>query len=452
VGRDLVAASARLEAVESRSEVDQAQLREAALALGQALLCRELYAPAFSFFEVSLGRRDTMASLGRARQRVERSGYLPAVRWLVLLARRFPHWDDLLAAWGTYLRIDIERPELADIRDELYFQLGRTAYVGGAPALFTSAGFKPAAALLAQVAPSSPFYVKAKLFEGACRVREYDARHAVAAFKEARRAASVGGAAESTRLRDLATISLARTFFSTGQLEVATREYAQIPPASPYRVESEFEAAWTRFRAGDHPGAIAHLDALDAQPGTLAPHVLGEALLMRATMSELDGFDFQATNQVQRSMDILQRLQARIRRVLSVPPRDDDLFPEDQRPSDDALYALATELRAGREGPKSDLAGATRWAFASGRLQWQFDYIDELSRELSLLEGMEPLWRQSRTAAHLRTDLTERRLATTRELGNLFGRRLIRESRELGLLIRRLVHPSQYEPLGERAR
>jgi len=65
---------------------------------------------------------------------------------------------------------------------------------------------------------------------------------------------------------------------------------------------------------------------------------------------------------------------------------------------------------------------------------------------------MEPVWRQSRTAARLRTELTERRLATTRELGNLFGRHLIRESRELGLLIRHLAHPSYYEPLGERAR
>jgi hypothetical protein len=33
----------------------------------------------------------------------------------------------------------------------------------------------------------------------------------------------------------------------------------------------------------------------------------------------------------------------------------------------------------------------------------------------------------------------------------MFGRRLIRESRELGLLIRHLVHRSYYEPLGERA-
>ena len=82
VGRDLVAASARLEAAESRSEVDQAQLREAALAFGQTLFCRELYAPSLWFFEVSLGRRDTTASRGRALG-IEPSPYLPALRWLV---------------------------------------------------------------------------------------------------------------------------------------------------------------------------------------------------------------------------------------------------------------------------------------------------------------------------------------------------------------------------------
>ena len=76
--------------------------------------------------------------------------------------------------------------------------------------------------------PSSEFYVQAKLFEGATHVREYKAKPAVESFKEVLRVGAESTTRKVKPFEDLANLSLARTFYSTGQYELAAKYFDRV--------------------------------------------------------------------------------------------------------------------------------------------------------------------------------------------------------------------------------
>jgi tetratricopeptide (TPR) repeat protein len=79
---------------------------------------------------------------------------------------------------------DLERAELADVRDELHYLGGIARYQRGR--------FREAIELFDQIPATSPLFVKAKLFTGATHIREYQAQPAIAAFEEALGVSSAG--------------------------------------------------------------------------------------------------------------------------------------------------------------------------------------------------------------------------------------------------------------------
>ena len=77
-------------------------------------------------------------------------------------------------------------------------------------------------------------------------MREYQAKPAVEAFKEVLRASTQ----PDPRIRpfeDLANLSLARTFYSTGQFELATKYFDRVSHDVPDWADSFFEASWANF-------------------------------------------------------------------------------------------------------------------------------------------------------------------------------------------------------------
>ena len=94
---------------------------------------------------------------------------------------------------------------------------------------------------------SSEFYVQAKLFEGATHVREYQAKPAVEAFKEVLRTAAESSDPRIKPFEDLANLSLARTFYSTGQYELATKYFDRVSQESYDWANSLFESSWANF-------------------------------------------------------------------------------------------------------------------------------------------------------------------------------------------------------------
>ena len=84
-------------------------------------------------------------------------------------------------------------------------------------------------------------------FEGATHVRGYQAKPAVEAFKEVLRASVDNPDPKIRPFEDLANLSLARTFYSTGQFEQAAKFFDRVSSDSYDWANSLFESSWANF-------------------------------------------------------------------------------------------------------------------------------------------------------------------------------------------------------------
>jgi len=175
--------------IQSRAVHGRAPEPESAVGRAQELYCLRLYAPAAAVLtEQVLGKQeaaatgaDGTASPDPAPLAADRA---LALRWLVYIHRRFPGWERIVDVVGEAAREDLDRPELADLRDDLQLLAGRFEY--------RRERFDDALALLQTIPASSPLRAQAALFEGALHVRTGASNLALAAFAEALHAAPMG--------------------------------------------------------------------------------------------------------------------------------------------------------------------------------------------------------------------------------------------------------------------
>src|SRR4051794_6353894 len=203
-GEDWYSASIELnKVIEGETGDVEANKQKAEFWMGKALYNLTYYSASLSFFDRIVQKGPSHAY------------YNATLKWLASLSRQLPDSTGILEKIGKYQRAELDQPALEKVRDELYFLLGKYYYQKG--------NFKEAVSLFQTVQPSSEFYVQAKLFEGATHVREYQAKPAVEAFKEVLRASVDNPDPKIRPFEDLANLSLARTFYSTGQFEQAAK-------------------------------------------------------------------------------------------------------------------------------------------------------------------------------------------------------------------------------------
>ena len=130
--------------------------------------------------------------------------------------------------------------------------------------------------------------MQAKLFEGATHVREYNAKPAVEAFKEVLR---VGAESDDPKIKpyeDLANLSLARIFYSTGQYDLATKYFDRVSTDSYDWPNSLFEASWANFmlKQAGYSKALGNIQTLQAPyfDNFIKPESIAEALTVKATI------------------------------------------------------------------------------------------------------------------------------------------------------------------------
>src|SRR6185295_9539469 len=223
---------------------DQEPLPENALARGQSFYCLGLYAASVTVLTDHAIGKPVSVALDEAIKSPETpplaDDRVPALRWLVYVHRRFPGWERINDAVGEVARADLERPELADVRDDLHALAARFEYQKGR--------FAKAVELLRMIPATSPVHAEAVLLEGAIDVRVESPLEALVAFDEVLRAIPAGADPKRARERDLAVISIARVQYAMGQLEAAGRNYDSLPPSSTYWAAAALEGAWTRYK------------------------------------------------------------------------------------------------------------------------------------------------------------------------------------------------------------
>src|SRR6185436_15350730 len=318
---------------------------------------------------------------------------------------------------------ELDQPALESVRDELYFLLGKYNYSKGK--------FKEAVALFGVVNPKSEFYVQAKLFEGATHVREYQGKPAVESFKEVLRVAAESSDSNVKPYEDLANLSLARTFYSTGQYDLAVKYFDRVSMESYDWPNSLFEASWANFmlKQAGYSKALGHIHTLQAPyfENFVKPESVAEALTVKATIYFYNCL-------YDRAEDVIREFNE------SVPPLAQELKRiGETHQANDAFFEFASKIRAGESGLPGNVERVAKAVLSDRSLARRFEYVQELDREMAQHERADPAWKSTAVANAVLTDITLQRSLTVNETGELAKQRVSRLVGELANLIRRVL-------------
>jgi tetratricopeptide (TPR) repeat protein len=390
---------------------DELSRQTAEFKMGKTLYKLHFYSASISYF-------DRIVQKGSAHPH-----YNETLQWLAALTRDVPDSAGVLEKIGKYDRTELENPQLSTVRDELYFLLGKFNY--------SKNKFKEAVELFNQVNPKSPFYVQAKLFEGATHVREYDAKPAVESFKEVLRVAEESSDPKVRPFQDLANLSLARVFYSTGQFVLATKYFDRVSPDSYDWPNSLFESSWANFmlKQAGYSKALGNIHTLRAPffEYFIKPESAAEALTVKATIYFYNCL-FDRANDAMAEFD---------ETVPDIRKGLDDMLKKYKDNSD--FFDAAVKVRMGRSGMKAIVERAARAVLTDRSLAKRFEYVRELDKELAAHDKADVAWKSTAVANNIFSDIGVSRALMVNEAGEMARKRIERLVGEFAALTVRVT-------------
>ncbi|WP_437593178.1 tetratricopeptide repeat protein [Sorangium sp. So ce1000] len=214
--------------------------------------------------------------------------------WLSKLATQLPEPADIIERVGKYKTEQVARfnnPQQRDLYWQLNYLLGRYKY--------RNRNYEEAISLFAKVDPNSKYYVQAQFFSGISYVQLRKSVPAVKSFQRIVQAIDEGveGLEDEARMRDLAFLSMARTYYSASvrlddnnvptidaaKLSAAVKYWNRVDVASEYWLDSLFEQSWAYFMAGLYPQALGNIHTIESPyfPNSFYP----EADILKAVVS-----------------------------------------------------------------------------------------------------------------------------------------------------------------------
>ena len=411
-GEDYYSASIELnKVVEGESGDTEPNRQKAEFWMGKSLYNLRFYSAALSYFDRIVQKGPSHAY------------YNATLKWLASLSRQLPDSTGILEKIGKYNRTELDQPALEKVRDELYFLLGKFYYQKGQ--------FKEAVELFNTVPTSSEFYVQAKLFEGATHVREYQAKPAVESFKEVLRAAAESDDPKVRPFEDLANLSLARTFYSTGQFELATKYFDRVSQDSDQWPDSLFESSWANFmlKQKGYSKALGNIHTLQAPffENYIKPESVGEALTVKATIYFYNCLYDRAEGAISEFNSSYPQMFQELSKLVS------------STTDNAAMFETAVKIRKGTSGLPEHTERSARAILSDRSLVKRFEYVDELTRELNQHEKADSSWKNTNIAQNILADLTLQKSLAINEAGDLSRRRIKRLTDELAQLIKRVI-------------
>jgi len=195
--------------------------------------------------------------------------------WLAKLATTLPEPADIVERVGKYSADQVARFNNAQQRDlfwQLNYLLGRYKY--------RNRQYEEAIQLFEKIDKKSKYYVQGQFFNGISYVQLKKSVPAVQAFQRIAQSIDDGveGVEDEQRMRDLAYLSMARTYYSASirldennqpsidekKLSAAVKYWNRIDVASEYWLDGLFEESWAYFMAGDYPRALGNIHTIQA--------------------------------------------------------------------------------------------------------------------------------------------------------------------------------------------
>ena len=422
--KDFFSASIELKKVlDGESGDDESNKQRAQFFMGKTLYQMGFYAASLSYFDKIVQAGDAHTYHGAT------------LKWLAALSRVLPETSGILQKIGTYDPSALDDPSLASVRDELYFLLGRHYYAKGG-----DGDFDKAISLFDKVSTQSPFYIKAKFFEGVTYVREYKGAPAVDAFK----AILVIGethppqysADEVENYKELAQLQMARIFYSTQQFDTSIKYFEKLPQDSADWAESLFEASWAYFMKTLNSKALGNIHTLDAP--YFENEFYPESVLLRAVIY----FKYCLYDQAQEAIDDFNDKYKPLTKNLG------DILAKTQDNAE--FYEYVKKVRANKAGLDPLTQRLVMSQLNDKSLLKTFTWVDELNHELDMLQKSDKAWQTTQIAAEVLQELTVQQSVAAADAGKVARDRIQREYDSLGELARDGIR-IEYEILNAKA-
>lgn len=309
--------------------------------------------------------------------------------WLAKLATQLPEAADIVERVGKYSTRELARFNNAQ-QKELYWQLNYLL----ARFQMRNRDYVKAIELLGRVDQQSPYFAQAQLVQGIAEIAEKKSVPAIQAF---RRVLESKGPSTQTdeyaRTRDLALLSLARTYYSGAvqtdsrgsstsnptRLGLSLKYSTDIARASEYWEEATLVRTWSFFITGDDAHA---LECIDALRGSYYP----ETSLIEASIAF-------ANSEHDRTRALLADfakkygpIRAKLETFLASMPADKE---------DGRLFALLASARTEHASVAPELLGFLRSLTSQRIFKDNFEYVQQLDEEALRFRRDNPSFKRS---------------------------------------------------------
>jgi hypothetical protein len=403
--KDFFSASIELKKVLDGESGDDAKNKQRAeFFMGKTLYQMGFYAGSLAYFDKIVQAGDNHTYHGAA------------LKWLAALSRVLPETSGILEKIGTYDPSALNDPSLASVKDELLFLLGRNFYRQG-----RDGDFDKAISLFQQVDRNSPFYIKAKFFEGVTYVRKYEGKPAVDAFKEilviGEERPKQYSADDIDNYRELAQLQMARVFYSTQQFDTSIKYFEKLPQDSADWAESLFEASWAYYMKTLNSKALGNIHTLNAP--YFENQFFPESELLKSVIYFKYCLYDQAEEAIQDFNDKYGPLKKNLEEM--VAKFDDNA----------EFYDYVKKVKAGKAGLDDKTQRLVMSVLNDKTLLKTFAWVDELNKELAMHAKSDKAWQTTQVASEVLQELTVQQSVAAAEAGKVARDRIERLAREL---------------------
>ncbi len=338
------------------------------------------------------------------------------LKWLAALSRVLPETSGILDLIGTYDVGALDDSMMEEVRDELYYLLGRHFYRKGE--------FDQAIDLFTRVDRKSEFFIKAKFFEGVTYVRKLEGKPAGEAFKEilviGRERPDAYKAEDIDQFEELAIMQMARVFYSTRNHKKAIEYYEKLEQDSPDWATSLFEASWAYFMLTNNSKALGNIHTLNAP--YFENEFYPESVLLKSVIYYKYCQYDRALESVAEYNEKYQPLRKNLQDVVGK-------FEDNAE-----FYEYVRKIRGDKAGLDQITQRLVMSVLIDKTLMKTFSWVDELSKEIAMFDKADAAWRSTAVAVDVQTELELRKSEAEAQAGKLARERINRLVTELQTL------------------
>jgi tetratricopeptide (TPR) repeat protein len=351
--------------------------------------------------------------------------------WLSKLATQLPEPADIIERVGKYKGEQIARfnnPQQRDLYWQLNYLLGRYKY--------RNRNYEEAISLFEKVDTKSKYFVQGQFFTGISYVQLRKSVPAVKSFQRIVQAIDEGveGVEDEGRMRDLAFLSMARTYYSASvrlddnnvpkidanKLSAAVKYWNRVDVASEYWLDALFEQSWAYFMAGDYPHALGNIHTIEAPyfPNSFYP----EADILKAVISFTICQYEDATTIVARMKKKYEPIKKELESILN-------RFKGEG--SEEAFFKFMKEVREGKANLAPNVRPIVEIALSDRQLLRNLEYVRVLDEEEARFKKAPASFRNSPLGGDVTDALSLARDLAIRNAGTLARERYQRNLDEL---------------------